>query len=87
MTIKSLETSAASNLYEVIEDCGVIAQNEKSTILLRVVKWAGRPAKYDIRPWWKDKEGREKCGKGISLTGPELESLRILLNAMAEKSE
>ena len=85
--IKNYDTGSAAPLCTVISDIGVVAQNEKSAILLRVVQWAGRPPRYDIRPWWKDKDGNERCGKGISLTADELESLRILLNKVAEDAE
>ena len=71
--------------YEVLEKCGVISTNGEWKTELRFISWNGREPKYDIRPW-KDEPDGEKCGKGITLTGEELESLMNLLNQIASES-
>ena len=62
---------------EIIEAYGIFAGSggfwNKE---VNLVSWNGRPAKLDIRNWQKD---HEKCGKGITLTREEAESLLELL--------
>lgn len=70
--------------YEVLEECGTISTNDKGWELkLRYLSWNGNAPKYDLRPW-KEEENGEKCGKGITLTGEELEALLAVLQKMAE---
>lgn len=76
-------TESAKPLYEVLEKCGVISENGDWKTELRYVSWNGREPKYDIRPWKDDPDG-EKCGKGITLTGDELETLLGILKGMEE---
>lgn len=59
---------------ETVKKLGVIRENEKSTVELRVTSANGVEA-YDLRSWWTDDEGVEKCGKGIRLTKEELDTL------------
>ncbi|MBR1811646.1 MAG: hypothetical protein IJ766_08395 [Clostridia bacterium] len=64
--------------YEITEELGVIAEGRGGWAKeLNLVSWNGREPKYDIRDW---APGREKMGKGISLTAEELKGLRDLLN-------
>ena len=58
--------------YEVKEVIGVISEGKSSKKELRLISWNDKPAKYDIRDWWIDKDGNEKMGKGITLTAEEL---------------
>lgn len=60
--------------FKTVEKIGVIRKNEKSTVELRVTSANGVEA-YDLRSWWTDDEGIEKCGKGIRLTKEELDTL------------
>lgn len=69
--------------YEVIEKCGVIGKSGNNTLELRYVSWNGAEPKYDIRPWYIDKDGTEKSYKGVTLTGEELETLGELIVQMA----
>ena len=40
---------------------------------LNLVSWNGGEAKYDIRDWHIDENGKpDRCGKGISLTYEEM---------------
>lgn len=67
--------------YVMIEDCGEITKN----IRLTYGKWGDHEEKYDIRSWYKDKAtGEMKAGKGISLTGEQLEVLYEILKGIAE---
>jgi hypothetical protein len=80
---KSNNTESTKPSYEVLEKCGVISENGDWKTELRYVSWNGREPKYDIRPWKDDPDG-EKCGKGITLTGQELEALLGILKEMEE---
>ena len=62
--------------YEVHEECGELtARKNGDVVKLRYLSWNGRDPKYDLRLWSTDDDGNEKCGKGIGLTGEELEEL------------
>lgn len=71
--------------YEVIEKCGVISEGKNGwTTELRYVKWGDNDPKYDIRSWVTNEDGTEKCGKGITLTGEQLEALGNIIKGMEE---
>lgn len=68
--------------YQVLEECGTLSTNSRGWELkLRYIKWNDNEPKYDLRSWKKDENG-EKCSKGITLTGEELETLLNLLKEM-----
>ena len=70
--------------YEVLEKCGVISTNSSGwNTELRYIAWNGNDPKYDIRSW-KETEDGEKCGKGITLTGEELEALGNIIKGMED---
>lgn len=60
--------------FKTVEKIGVIRENEKSTVELRITEVNGSQM-YDIRPWYEDKDGNEMCGKGIRLSKEELDTL------------
>lgn len=62
--------------YEVTKKLGKLGEESKTE--LRIVAWNGREAKLDIRQWY-EKDGEERCGKGISLTNDEAKVLVELL--------
>lgn len=62
--------------YEVKKNIGELSDKIK----LRIVSWNGNDGKVDLRQWWTDKDGNEKCGKGISLTNDEAKKLVDLLS-------
>lgn len=65
--------------YEVIADYGCIGKRNRGyEVRLREISFNGNEAKYDIRTWKQDEDG-ERMGKGIQLTGEELETLCELL--------
>jgi hypothetical protein len=64
--------------FKTVEKIGVIRENEKSTVELRITEANGSQM-YDIRSWFEDKDGNEKCGKGIRLTKEELDTLVKLI--------
>lgn len=68
---------------EVVEKVGVIStsENGKSTLELRKTN-VKDSVKWDIRVWFTDKDGDEKCGKGIRLTDDELYKLGEIINNM-----
>ena len=79
---KSTSTKSTSEpTYKVLEECGTISTNKGWDLKLKYISWNGRDPKYDLRTWKEDEDG-EKCGKGITLTGEELEELLKLLQSM-----
>ena len=65
--------------YEIIEEIGVLSENSRGWRKeLNLVSWNGAPAKYDLRDW---APGREKMGKGVTLTAEEAAKLTELLCA------
>lgn len=64
--------------YEIIKELGVISERKGGwSKQLNLISWNDAEPKYDIRDW---APGREKMGKGISLSAAELQSLIDLLN-------
>lgn len=74
--------------YEVQEDYliakRVKANGNEEELRLRFMSWNDREARYDIRNWYKDESGKERCGKGIGLSGEELISLGEIINKLQE---
>ena len=65
--------------YEIVEPIAVLSENEKGfTKEINLVCWNGAEPKFDIRNWHP---GRERSGKGITLTKDEIINL---MNAMEE---
>lgn len=80
---KSVKAESQINC-EVIERCGVISErNGGYTLELRYVSWNGGDPRYEIRPWKTKDDGTEVCGKGITLSGEELEALGELIVKLA----
>ena len=64
---------------EIVESIAVRSENEKGyTKESNLVSWNGAEPKLDIRNWYP---GRERSGKGITLTKDEA---RVLVKAMNE---
>ena len=61
--------------YEVKETIAVMSSKGNNSLELRKVSWDGKVAQYDIRPWYKDASGKERCAKGITLTKDQLHQL------------
>ena len=54
---------------EITRKIAIMAMNEKGfSKEINLISWNGGEPKYDIRNWHP---GREKCGKGITLTRDE----------------
>lgn len=71
--------------YEVLEDYGLVGErNNGWELRLRYVSFNGKEPKYDLRPW-KDTEDGEKMGKGIQISGDELEKLLSIIKNIAEE--
>ena len=68
---------AADFKYDIVEEIGVLSENEKGWRKeINLISWNGAAPKYDIREWAPD---HEKMGKGITLTKEELEALKKLI--------
>lgn len=67
---------------KTVKKLGVIRQNEKSAVELRITEVNGEE-RYDIRPWY-EKDGEEKAGKGIRLTEEEMNTLVEIISTMDE---
>lgn len=62
---------------EIITEIAVLAESDSGyTKEINLVSWNGAKPKYDIRSW---SPGREKCGKGITLTEDEAKKLLLAL--------
>lgn len=80
---KSGKTNANEISYKVLEECGSLGTNANGwEMKLRFISWNGKEPKYDLRSWKEDETG-EKCSKGITLTGEELEALYGVLSKLA----
>lgn len=85
MAINKTNKSDNEIKMEVIEKCGVIMErNGGYSLELRYVSWNGKDPKYDIRPWKTNDDGNEICGKGITLSGEELEKLGEIIRGMED---
>lgn len=63
--------------YEVVETIGVLSTSPSGwTKELNLVSWNGRDPKYDLRDW---APGKEKMGKGITLSEEEVKQLKEIL--------
>ena len=82
MTINKNGNSKKSDInYKVLEECGTVAERKGGYELkLRYMQWNDRDPVYDLRPWKVNDDGEEICGKGITLTGEELEALVNLVS-------
>ena len=84
MAIRKSNSKENEIKMEVLEKCGVIQErNGGYNLELRYIAWNGGEPKYDIRTWKTKDDGTEICGKGITLTGEELESLGELIVKLA----
>lgn len=73
-------------VFNTVEECGTIStRNNGWELKLRYGNWNGNEDKYDLRAWKEDENtGEEKCLKGISLSGEELEALGRLIMSMID---
>ena len=72
--------------YEVIEECGSLpARSNGDVVKIRYISWNGRDPKYDIRVWSTDDDGNERCGKGVGVSGEELEGIYNLIGKLMEE--
>lgn len=63
--------------YEIVEELGVLSENSKGWRKeLNLIRWNNGETKYDLRDWVP---GREKMGKGLTLTVKEAAQLKELL--------
>lgn len=80
----SKSTKKATEInYKVIEKFGTLGDTSGKYVKeLRLVSWNDKDPVYDIRPWYTDDDGVEKCGKGITFKAEELDDLLKLLKKM-----
>lgn len=59
--------------YEIVDEYDKVFDEKGNTFLaLRKVKWGGKEAvKFDMRKWYNNSDGSEKCGKGFSFLTDE----------------
>jgi len=66
--------------YEIIKNIGVLSKSASGWAKeVNLISWNDRDPKYDIREW---SPGREKMGKGVTLSREELMALKELLNTV-----
>ena len=90
MAIKKSTTTAAAKdkdiKYEVVEECGELTPRKNGDVVkVRYLSWNGRDPKYDIRAWSTDDDGNERCGKGIGMSGEELEELYEVIGKLIKE--
>ncbi len=70
---------------EITRELAVLSENDRGyTKEVNMVSWNGADAKFDIRNWHP---GREKCGKGITLTEDEAYTLMDVLKEVLSEQE
>lgn len=70
---------------EIVRQIMVLSENEKGyTKEINLISWNGTEPKYDIRNWHP---GREKSGKGITLTEAEAVALMDALKEVFADEE
>jgi hypothetical protein len=63
--------------FDIVKHFGIISEEKGGWKKeLNLVSWNGRNPKFDLRDW---APGREKMGKGVTLTKDEAEKLVELL--------
>ena len=63
--------------YEIVEEIGILSENAKGWRKeVNKISWNGAAPKYDIRDW---APGREKMGKGVTLSEEEMAELKKLI--------
>ena len=86
MAIKKTTTKTNEINYKVLEECGTVAERKGGYELkLRFMQWNDRDPVYDLRPWKVNDQGEETCGKGITMSGEELEALGNIIAGMMEE--
>ena len=85
MAIKKSNAKTNDINYKVLEECGTVAHRKGDYVLkLRYISWNDRDPVYDLRPWKINDAGEEICGKGITVSGEELESLFKVIKTMID---
>lgn len=69
--------------YEIVKEIAVLSKSDSGyTKEINLLSWNGAEPKYDIRSF---SPARERCGKGITLTETEVQTLFAALeNELAE---
>ena len=79
------KTTTKEVKMEIMEDCfSLDSRSNGDTIRCRFISWNGKAPKYDLRVWSTDEDGSERCGKGFTLSGEELEALMKQLIKLSE---
>ncbi len=68
--------------YEIVKEIGVVSEGSNGwTKELNLVSWNDREPVYDLRTW---SPGKERMGKGITLSAEEAAALKKILNETVE---
>ena len=67
--------------YEVKEKYGIVSNRRMNNIELRLISWGNGEPKYDIRGWY-EYNGEERCTKGVSFSGSEMEQFVEIINSI-----
>lgn len=70
--------------YSITESIGVLSQNGRRSLELNMISWNDNPAKYDLRRWQSDGNGKI-MSKGITLDEDEAHALYELLKGRFEE--
>lgn len=74
---------------DVIKNFGTIGQRKSNNLELRLVSWNNNPPKYDLRGWYIDSRGVERCTKGMTFSEDELFEVMEIVNSidLTDKTE
>lgn len=70
--------------FEIVSKVATLSSSGEWSTELNVVSWNGNKPKLDIRPW---NEIHDKCGKGITLTQSEAETLARELTKFLQENQ
>ena len=66
--------------YEIKKHIGIVSEGSGGWAReLNLISWNGKEPKYDLRDWGPE---HEKMGKGITLSGKDVQALKALLDTI-----
>lgn len=70
--------------YTITEPIGILSQIGRRSLELNMISWNDNPAKYDLRRWQSDGNGKI-MHKGVTLDEDEARTLYMLLKGRFEE--
>lgn len=70
--------------FEIVSKVATLSSSGEWSTELNIVSWNGNTPKFDIRPW---NEAHDKCGRGVTLTQVEAETLATELTKFLQENQ